>query len=110
MEQQTLLPARDQNRSYPIAYAGTCCDTAIRADNAPMLKECVERDFIDQHSELLDGKTVLQFCIQDTPRPKQLDDGTVIRVWSPRAPQCAAMLMGLGWTIPTEKGDAFGIR
>lgn len=110
MEQQSLLPPKDANRSYPIAYKGTCCDTAIRADNAAMLRECVERDFIDASSEMLDGKTVLQFCMQEVPTPVMAPDGRPISIMKPRAPRCAEMLRKLGWSVPASKAEAFGIR
>jgi len=43
-------------------YVGAICDIAIRADNAPMLEECLDRGFFDPDAEMLSCKTVRQFC------------------------------------------------
>lgn len=111
MGQQSLLPPKDPNRSYGLGgYSGEACDRAIRADNAPMLKECIQRDFIDAGSEMLDGKTILQFCLQEIPKPEMAPDGKPIMVMKPRAPRCAELLSSLGWTVPARKAEAFGIR
>lgn len=111
MEQQSLLPPKDPKRSYGLGgYNGEACDRAIRADNAPMLKECIDRGFIDNTSEMLDGKTILQFCLQEIPKTEMAPDGKPIMVMKPRASRCASMLLELGWSVPAAKAEAFGIR
>jgi len=110
-EQQSLLPPYVPGNTYGnLGYRGAMCDRAIRADNAPMLKECIKREFIDERCEMLDGKTILQFCAQEVKHPIVTDDGKPGSVMKPRAAKCAAMLRKLGWTVPAAKADAWGIR
>jgi hypothetical protein len=49
-------------------YRGEMCDRAIKADNAAMLKECLERDFFVPDDEMLSFKTVRQWCEKTAPR------------------------------------------
>lgn len=76
-EKKSLLPEeikRDPLSGGPyfgygfFGYRGAMCDRAIRADNADMLAECLERDFFDPDSELVTFKTVRQFCKEIAPR------------------------------------------
>ncbi len=58
----SLIPPR-QNISYGFfGYEGAMCDSAIRSDNAPMLKECIERGWIDSDTCVLGFRNALQFC------------------------------------------------
>jgi hypothetical protein len=107
----SLLPPYNPTQTYGnMGYRGAMCDRAIRADNAPMLKECVKHDFIDQNSEMFDGKMILQFCLQEVPKAALAPDGKPVTTMKPRAPQCADMLRSLGWSVPAAKAEAFGIR
>jgi hypothetical protein len=71
----SLLPPNEGQKYGFFGYSGAMCDRAIRADNAPMLEECVERGFVDADSRMLGGGTVLEYCEKV-------------------APMCAAMLKG----------------
>ncbi len=48
-------------------YRGAMCDRAIRSDNAPMLAECLEREFFGPDDEMLTFKTVRQYCKEKAP-------------------------------------------
>ena len=65
----SLLPEQIPNQQYGFfGYKGAMCDRAIRLDNAPMLRECVDRGFIDLASEMLGGGTVLDHCRKVAPK------------------------------------------
>lgn len=68
MDEKTSLLPEDDGRNWGIfGYRGAMCDRAIKADNAPMLAECLERDFFNPDDEMLTFKTVRQFCKQVAP-------------------------------------------
>lgn len=67
-EKKSLLPPDDGRGWGFFGYRGAMCDRAIKADNAPMLAECLERDFFDPDAEMLNFKTVRQFCKEVAPR------------------------------------------
>jgi hypothetical protein len=48
-------------------YWGAMCDQAIRADNAPMLEELLNRGVFKPDDEMLSFKTVRQFCKEIAP-------------------------------------------
>ena len=59
----SLLPAKAHNQQYGFfGYEGAMCDRAIRADNRPMLKECIDAGFIDANTEVIGFKNALDFC------------------------------------------------
>ena len=59
----SLLPPFDPTITYGFfGYKGAMCDRAIRADNADMLKECIEQGWIDAKTEVLGFGTALDFC------------------------------------------------
>ena len=65
---ESLLPP-ETNQGYGFfGYKGAMCDRAIRSDNAPMLAECLEREFFDPDDEMLSLKTVRQFCKEAAPK------------------------------------------
>ena len=65
----SLLPERGDSNVYGVfGYVGAMCDRAIRADNAPMLAECLEREFFAPDDEMLTFKTVRQFCKEVAPQ------------------------------------------
>lgn len=65
----SLLPEQIPDQQYGFfGYKGAMCDRAISRDNPDMLKECVERDFIDANSEMLQGGTVLDYCRKVAPK------------------------------------------
>lgn len=64
----SLLPDPSSNNSWGMfGYRGAMCDRAIRSDNAPMLQECLERDFFDPDEEMLNFKTVRNYCKEVAP-------------------------------------------
>lgn len=49
-------------------YEGSMCDRAIALDRPDMIRECVQRGWINPKSEMLDGKTILQQCEKVAPK------------------------------------------
>jgi hypothetical protein len=70
MEQPaSLLPDPGQSNNWGMfGYRGAMCDRAIKADNAPMLKECLDRGFFDPDDQMLSFKTVRAYCKEVAPR------------------------------------------
>jgi hypothetical protein len=65
----SLLPEQIEGQVYGFfGYKGNMCDRAIKGDNAPMLRECVERGFVDADSEMLNGLTVLAYYKKVAPK------------------------------------------
>jgi len=64
----SLLPPQSPNANYGFfGYKARMCDLAIERDNAPMLAECLERDFFDPDAEMLSFKTIRQYCREVAP-------------------------------------------
>lgn len=71
-------PAQGVPSAY-FGYAGWVTEMAMRADDAAMLAECIERDFIDADSTMLNSLSILGYCDQR------------------KRVKCAAMLRKRGW-------------
>lgn len=69
IEQATLLPPYKETQNYGFfGYRGTMCDLAIGSDNAPMLMECIDREFIDENSVTLMNVKVIDHCERVAPK------------------------------------------
>lgn len=65
----SILPEKMNSQQYGwFGYPGAMCDRAIRADNAEMLKECVDRGYINDNSEMFCGCSVLDYCRKVAPK------------------------------------------
>ena len=83
---QSLFPPKDPTKGYGwFGYEGAMCDRAIRADNPDMLAEAVARGWINADSEMLDGKTILQYCERVAPKCAER-----LRGLMPLRPACVA--------------------
>lgn len=57
------LPPENPSGVYGFfGYSGAMCQAALSRDNAPMLKACIDRGFIDKNCEMLDGRNVVTWC------------------------------------------------
>lgn len=75
----SLLPPQEDKSYSFFGYRAHCCEVAMKADNAAMLSECVDRDFIDSDSTMLDNTSILGQCDRKGYT------------------ECAAMLRARGW-------------
>ena len=57
-----MIPPKTNEHYGFFGYEGAMCDRALRSDNAEMLKECIERGWIDADTEVLGAGSVIEFC------------------------------------------------
>lgn len=62
MNTPSLLPPKTNEQYGFFGYEGAMCDRAIRARNLPMLRECMDRGFMDADTEVIGFKNVVDFC------------------------------------------------
>lgn len=64
----SLLPPKEDKAYGFFGYEGWVADSAIRSDNAPMLRECIDRGFVTPESKMLGPRNLRQWCEINAPK------------------------------------------